>query len=220
MRYELVIFDWDGTLMDSIARIVFSMQSAARDIEWGELEAQAVRNIIGLGLPEAIAELCPGISPAQAEQLKQRYAWYFVDGSEVALNWYPGVEDGLARLASTPGMRLAVATGKSRKGLDRAFREHGIEHLFAASRTADETRSKPHPQMLVELLEELAVPARRAVMVGDTEYDLAMARALGMDGIAVGYGVHARERLLACQPVVIADDFAAVMDALLNGQAR
>lgn len=217
MRYELVIFDWDGTLMDSIARIVFSMQSAARDIAWGELEEQAVRNIIGLGLPEAIDELCPGISPTQAEQLKQRYAWYFVEGSEVALNWYPGVEDGLARLASTQGMRLAVATGKSRKGLDRAFREHGIEHLFAASRTADETRSKPHPQMLAELLKELAVPAWRAVMVGDTEYDMAMARTLGMDGIAVGYGVHARERLLAYRPVVVADDFAAVMDTLLNG---
>lgn len=221
MRYELVIFDWDGTLMDSIARIVSSMQAAAVDIGWGALDAAAVRNIVGLGLPEAIAELCPGITAGQAEALKERYAWYFVkgngvSGSEADMSWYPGVEQGLARLAATPDLRLAVATGKSRKGLNRAFREHGIESLFAASRTADETCSKPNPQMLEELLVELEVPVERAVMVGDTEYDMAMAAALGMDGIAVSYGVHSRERLQACRPVVMADDFQAVMDALLS----
>lgn len=221
MRYELVIFDWDGTLMDSIARIVSSMQAAALDVGWGALDAAAVRNIVGLGLPEAIAELCPGIAAGQAEALKERYAWYFVTGNGVAgseadMSWYPGVERGLAQLAATPGMRLAVATGKSRKGLNRAFREHSIEPLFAASRTADETRSKPNPQMLEELLVELEVPVERAVMVGDTEYDMAMAAAVGMDGIAVSYGVHSRERLQACRPVVMADDFQAVMDALLS----
>ncbi|GEN22543.1 hydrolase [Halomonas cupida] len=216
MRYELVIFDWDGTLMDSIARIVSSMQAAALDVGWGALEAAAVRNIVGLGLPEAIAELCPRITAGQAEALKERYAWYFVTGSEADMSWYPGVEQGLAQLAATPGMRLAVATGKSRKGLNRAFSEHSIEPLFAASRTADETRSKPNPQMLEELLVELEVPVERAVMVGDTEYDMAMAAALGMDGIAVSYGVHSRERLQACRPVVMADDFQAVMDALLS----
>lgn len=249
LRYELVIFDWDGTLMDSIAHIVSCMQAAALDVGWGALDAAAVRNIVGLGLPEAIAELCPGITAGQAAALKQRYAWYFVEGISVEgtgvertgveragvegagaedndieggrggkpdMPWYPGVEQGLAQLAATPGLRLAVATGKSRKGLNRALGEHAIESLFAASRTADETRSKPHPQMLEELLAELKVPVERAVMVGDTEYDMAMAAALGMDGIAVGYGVHSRERLLACRPVAMADDFQAVMDVLLG----
>ena len=205
MRYRLVIFDWDGTLMDSVARIVDCMQAASRDAGWGELEAERVRNIIGLGLPEAIASLCPGIDSVRAELLRSRYAWHFVEGNDTPMRFFAGVEEGLASLHDRGGQRLAVATGKSRRGLDRIFRESDSGRWFHASRTADETRSKPHPRMLEELLVELGVAPQEAVMVGDTEYDLEMARAIGMDRVAVTWGVHAPERLAASRPAFTAE---------------
>lgn len=214
MRYRLVIFDWDGTLMDSVGRIVACMQAAARDAEWGELSAASVREIIGLGLPEAIAALCPGIDAERAERLRGRYAWHFVEGSDEPMRFFAGVEEGLAALHGRAGQRLAVATGKSRRGLDRAFRETGSGRWFHASRTADETLSKPHPLMLRELLDELGVGVGEAVMVGDTEYDLEMARALGMDRVAVTWGVHAPERLDASRPAFTAATVPELFDWL------
>jgi|TARA_B100000929_G_scaffold284675_1_gene267251 phosphoglycolate phosphatase len=212
LRYDLTIFDWDGTLMDSIARIVSCMQAAGREAEWGELGEGEIRDIIGLGLPEAIATLCPGIQPEQAERLKARYAWHFVEGDATPVTFYPGVEAGLASLSSTSA--LAVATGKSRRGLDRIFRQSDTGRFFRASRTADETRSKPDPLMLVELLEECGVDASRAVMIGDTEYDMEMARAIGMPRIAVSYGVHDVQRLSRSEPLLVADRFDQVLDHL------
>ena len=214
MRYELIIFDWDGTLMDSVPKIVSCMQAAAADAEWGELEVSAIEDIIGLGLPEAIAKLCPGIEPEQAERLRQRYSHHFVHGDTTPMPFFDGVEAQLARLRGRPQQRLAVATGKSRRGLDRVFNETGSGGLFHTSRTADETRSKPHPQMLLEILAELQVPAERAVMVGDTEYDLEMARAIGMDRVGVTYGVHTPARLAASQPVWVAEDVPSLFDWL------
>ncbi|MAP34230.1 MAG: HAD family hydrolase [Halomonas sp.] len=214
MRYELIIFDWDGTLMDSVPKIVSCMQAAAADAEWGELEVSAIEDIIGLGLPEAIAKLCPGIDPEQAERLRQRYSHHFVHGDTTPMPFFDGVEAQLARLRERPQQRLAVATGKSRRGLDRVFNETGSGGLFHTSRTADETRSKPHPQMLLEILAELQVPAERAVMVGDTEYDLEMARAIGMDRVGVTYGVHPPARLAASQPVWVAEDVPSLFDWL------
>nr|WP_289094648.1 HAD-IA family hydrolase [uncultured Halomonas sp.] len=214
MRYELIIFDWDGTLMDSVPKIVSCMQAAAADAEWGELEVSAIEDIIGLGLPEAIAKLCPGIEPEQAERLRQRYSHHFVHGDTTPMPFFDGVEAQLARLRERPQQRLAVATGKSRRGLDRVFNETGSGGLFHTSRTADETRSKPHPQMLLEILAELQVPAERAVMVGDTEYDLEMARAIGMDRVGVIYGVHTPARLAASQPVWVAEDVPSLFDWL------
>ncbi|MBB3330052.1 phosphoglycolate phosphatase [Halomonas campaniensis] len=218
MRYRLVIFDWDGTLMDSAARIVACMQAASRDAGWGELAPESVRNIIGLGLPEAIATLCPGIDPDRAELLRSRYAWHFVEGDHAPMRFFPGAEEGLAGLHGRPGQRLAVATGKSRRGLDRIFRESDSGRWFHASRTADETLSKPHPRMLEELLAELGVGVEEAVMVGDTEYDLEMARALGMDRVAVTWGVHAPERLAASRPAFTAEAMPELFD-FLHGRA-
>ncbi|MCW4151687.1 HAD-IA family hydrolase [Halomonas sp. 18H] len=211
MRYRLIIFDWDGTLMDSLGHIVACMQAASRDVGWGELTADQVRDIIGLGLPEAIAQMCPGIGDDQAEALKQRYAHYFVAGDPSPMAFYPGVTQGLQQLQSTQELRLAVATGKSRRGLDRVFRQSGCGDWFHASRTADETRSKPHPQMLEELLETLDVPIDEAVMIGDSVYDMEMARALGMDRLAVSYGVHDADRLAASRPVMTADSFPELL---------
>ncbi|MEL7611993.1 HAD-IA family hydrolase [Vreelandella titanicae] len=214
MQYELIIFDWDGTLMDSVPRIVSCMQAAALEAEWGALSTAEVEDIIGLGLPEAIAKLCPGILPAQAERLRERYAHHFVQADTTPMAFFSGVEAHIARLRGHEQQRLAVATGKSRRGLDRIFTETGSGAWFHASRTADETRSKPHPQMLSELLAELAVPVERAVMVGDTEYDMEMARAMGMDRVGVSYGVHAPERLAMSEPKWIAHSVDELFDRL------
>lgn len=214
MQYELIIFDWDGTLMDSVPRIVSCMQAAALEAEWGALSAAEVEDIIGLGLPEAIAKLCPGILPAQAERLRERYAYHFVQADATPMAFFGGVEAQIARLRGREQQRLAVATGKSRRGLERIFTETGSGKWFHASRTADETRSKPHPQMLSELLIELAVPVERAVMVGDTEYDLEMARAIGMDRVGVSYGVHTPERLAQSRPKWIARSVDELFDRL------
>lgn len=214
MQYELIIFDWDGTLMDSVPRIVSCMQAAALEAEWGELSAPEVEDIIGLGLPEAIAQLCPGILPAQAERLRERYAHHFVQADATPMAFFSGVEAGIGHLRGRDQQRLAVATGKSRRGLDRIFAETGSGAWFDASRTADETRSKPHPQMLLELLAELSVPVEGAVMVGDTEYDLEMARAIGMDRVGVSYGVHTPERLALSHPKWIACSVDELFDRL------
>lgn len=214
MRYELIIFDWDGTLMNSVPKIVACMQAAAVDAAWGELSVSAIEDIIGLGLPEAIDKLCPGIGPVQAELLRQRYAHHFVDSDTTPMPFFEGVGAQIARLRQRERQRLAVATGKSRRGLDRVFAETGSGGWFDASRTADETRSKPHPQMLSELLEELAIPVERAVMVGDTEYDMEMARAIGMDRVAVTYGVHAPSRLAVSQPRWVAHNISELFDWL------
>ncbi|WP_311944010.1 HAD-IA family hydrolase [Halomonas piscis] len=212
--FELMIFDWDGTLMDSVPRIVSSMQAAARDVEWGELAPEAVENIVGLGLPEAVEILCPGISAAHSARLRERYAHYFVHADPTPMTFFGGAEARLERLHCRGVSRLAVATGKTRRGLDRVFTETDSARWFHASRTADETRSKPDPLMLAELLDELDVPASRAVMVGDTEYDMAMARALGMPRVGVSYGVHKSERLAAFAPLHIAHDIDGLFDWL------
>lgn len=215
MRYRLVIFDWDGTLMDSEARIVACMQAAARDVGWSELSRECVRDIIGLGLPEAIAQLCPGMPAEQAEALRLRYAHHFVAAEHaMPMPFFPGVEKGIRHLRSNAQTRLAVATGKSRRGLDRVFDATGSGGWFHASRTADETLSKPHPRMLEELLVAADVAVEEALMIGDTEYDMEMARALGMDRLAVTYGVHAPDRLAVSEPVFTAAAFPELIDWL------
>ena len=214
MRYQLVIFDWDGTLVDSEARIVACMQAAARDVGCPALSRDSIRDIIGLGLPEAIARLYPWLGSNQAEALRQRYSGHFVSADQVPTAFFPGVETGIARLRGAEQLKLAVATGKSRRGLDRALASTGSRDWFHASRTADETCSKPDPRMLQELLAELGVEPGAALMVGDTEYDMQMARTLGMDRLAVTYGVHSRERLAACEPIHTATCFAEVIDWL------
>ena len=213
MKYQLIIFDWDGTLMDSQARIVNCMQKAALAVGAGPLSPEAVRQIIGLGLPEAVLTLCPSLPAEQRDAMRQYYSDYFVaaEENETPTQFFPGVEKGLDRLYQQPGLMLAVATGKSRRGLDRQFESHACGHWFAASRTADLTESKPSPRMLEELLGQLEVPVERALMVGDTSYDLEMAQRLGMDRVAMTYGVHAPEVLRRHSPMFETADFAALV---------
>lgn len=215
MKYPFVIFDWDGTLVDSEARIINSMQAAADDYGWQPaLTDEAVRNIIGLALPEAIRHICPGIDEEGVEVIRQGYTYHFLEQSSLDMPLFDGVMDGLHRLKEA-GCMLAVATGKSRKGLDRVLPEVGLDNLFAHTRCADETLSKPDPLMLHELLDVTGFDVRQAVMVGDTEYDLGMARNAGMDRIAVTYGAHHPDRLQSYNPVFVADHFIQLVDWVL-----
>lgn len=214
--FDLVIFDWDGTLMDSIAQIVASVRAAAEDLGVPPPSDAAARDIIGLGLPEAMRVLFPQVPEAEREALRQRYATHFVGGTGGRSQPYAGADQLLQRLQGQQRL-LAVATGKSRLGLDRVLAQTGWAERFHATRCADETASKPDPRMLRELLRELNVPVSRAVMIGDTTYDLAMAEALGMASIGVTYGVHAPERLLAHGPLALCssiDDLAAQLGAV------
>lgn len=204
MNYDLVIFDWDGTLMDSTGRIVACLHQAGADLALPRLADDTVRGIIGLGLPEAIRVLYPGIADHALHRLRERYAVHFIAAERTPSALYPGARSVLNALLGG-GVRLAVATGKSRKGLDRVWASSGLGDLFHASRCADETHSKPHPAMVEELLAELAVPAGRALVVGDTSFDLAMARDAGVDRVAVSHGAHPVATLLNYQPLAVID---------------
>lgn len=204
MNYDLVIFDWDGTVMDSTGRIVACMHDAGAELGLPVLDDETVRGIIGLGLPEAILTLYPHLDEQGVARMRDCYARHFVAAEATPSALYPGVLETLAALRQA-GLLLAVATGKSRKGLERVWAGGDLGRWFHASRCADETHSKPHPAMVEELLAELSVPARRALVVGDTSFDLDMARAAGVDRVGVGYGAHPVERLRSSGPLAIID---------------
>lgn len=203
-RYQLLVFDWDGTLMDSAARIVASMQSAAVEAGFPAPSDDAVRDIIGLGLREALARLFPATDAALHETLIAAYRVQFMETCPVPAHLFAGTRATLDALRDR-GFRLAIATGKGRQGLDRALREQNLHEYFEASRCADETRSKPHPLMLQELIAQTRVDPAATLMIGDTEYDMEMARSAGTQCVAATYGVHARERLAKHQPVAYMD---------------
>jgi phosphoglycolate phosphatase len=206
----LFIFDWDGTLIDSTDKIISCMQSAVSSLDLPFRDSSAVKSIIGLGLPEAIETLFPNIRSSLAESLISRYSEYFVEADQVPCEFYPNVLTTLNSLRGD-GHQLAVATGKSRRGLNRVLGNLKMDEFFDASRCADETSSKPHPMMLEELLEELCCHSASAVMVGDTEFDLEMAANLGMKRIGVSYGAHSIERLERHAPELIVDDLGQLL---------
>ena len=213
MSYQLVIFDWDGTVMDSTGRIIACMHKAGADLCLPVLEDDAVREIIGLGLPEALRTLYPGIGDRDLERMRERYAVHFVAAEASPSRLYPGARETLAALRAA-GLRLAVATGKSRKGLDRVWASSGLGDSFDASRCADETHSKPHPAMVTELLTELGVAPERALVVGDTSFDLQMARDAGVDRVAVSYGAHPVDRLMNFHPLAVIDALPQLLPLL------
>ena len=208
-QFDLIVFDWDGTLMDSAAKIVRCMQAAAEDVGIPDPGSAAIRDIIGLGLSEAMQVLFPEQAPVRRAELVERYRRHFLELDTTETPLFPGVKQGLTQLTGQ-GYLLAIATGKARRGLDRVLDDTGMRHLFTSSRCADEAFSKPHPQMLDDLLDETGVGAGRALMVGDTVYDMEMARSAQVAGLAVSYGVHARERLLDCGALACLDSFPEV----------
>lgn len=210
-KYPLIIFDWDGTLIDSETNIVQCMHAVIRQMQLDPRTDGQVRHIIGLGMRQAILELYPDLSEAQIREFAEHYRHYFLAQEQSPP--FPGVEQLLQRLKAA-GHRLAVATGKGRRGLDAAFHNLDFGRYFHASRCADETRSKPHPQMLQELLQEFGLAPSQALMIGDTSYDLDMAREIQMDAIAVGTGVHSEEVLQASSPKVFLQEVNHLWDWL------
>lgn len=199
-RFELLVFDWDGTLMDSEARIVACLQGAIADLGLPRKEVADLRNIIGLGLAEAIERLFPGSAADIRHALVERYRHHFLVADPTPSTLFEGAREVLHDLAAQ-GYLLAVATGKGRHGLDKVLEETGLGPLFHATRCADETVSKPHPQMLLELMDHLGAEPQATLMIGDTEYDMEMARNAGTHALAVSYGVHHPERLLKHGPL-------------------
>lgn len=212
LAYELLAFDWDGTLFDSTACIVRSIQAAARDLGLPEVPAERARHVIGLGLEAALEIAVPELPRARYRDLAHAYrTHYFATAHEVTL--FPGVPD-LLRALRQRGHRLAVATGKSRRGLDEALRQVGLVDLFEATRTADETASKPHPQMLHELMDETGVPAHATLMVGDTTHDLQLAANAGTAALAVSFGAHGPHELQALRPMAVLHSVPELADWL------
>jgi len=213
-KYKLVIFDWDGTLMDSIARIVSSMQAAASCCQLDIPTAFAVKEIIGLSLPTALERLFPSGSKEQLSAMLEQYKYQYVDGDNTPTPLFDNALN-LLKALKVENKLLAVATGKGRQGLQRVFSATDTEHFFHASRCAGEALSKPDPQMVLSLLDELGVLPEYAVMIGDTSHDMAMAQAAGVDRIGITLGVHDREVLNRYQPKAIVDSLEELQQLLL-----
>lgn len=198
--HRLLVFDWDGTLMDSVGTIVACTQAVIRELELGELPEETIRNTIGLGLRETVEVLVPGCDDALFEAIIEAYRrhWYVTFRDTPVL--FAGVETMLRDLAQE-GYLLGIATGKSRRGLDFSLRQTGLVDLFHSTRTADEAFSKPHPRMLLDILDDLGVRPSDALMIGDTTFDLEMARNAGTGGIGVCTGSHCREELQRLAPL-------------------
>jgi len=203
--FELFVFDWDGTLMDSIEHIVSSLSAAAADTKMEDLGQHRYRDIIGLGLAEAMHALYPDATEHDQQLLCERYRHHFLDRNKAQSALFDGAHEMLSSLREKD-VKIAVATGKARIGLNRVFDETGYGDFFHASRCADESGSKPQPHMLHELMSELDVAPEKTIMIGDTTYDMQMANNAGTAGLAVSYGVHDCEQLMQHEPLACCKD--------------
>ncbi|WP_417688890.1 HAD-IA family hydrolase [Pseudidiomarina sp.] len=217
--YQLLIFDWDGTLMDSIGRIVSSMQATAAALELPVPKAGSVRDIIGLSLEPAIGRLFGQLSSTQYAQFLAVYRAQYVELDTTPTPLFSGVPAMLAELGGQ-GYQLAVATGKARRGLDRVLRECGLESAFTITRCADESRSKPDPHMLHEIMAYTGIEQSATLMIGDSIHDLRMAQAAGVDALGVDFGAHSAELLLTCEPRGIISDWSQLAAFLQHGKQR
>lgn len=208
--YELIVFDWDGTLMDSEATIVYCLQMAARDLGVTEPDARRARDVIGLGLHQAVASLFPEADEPLVDALAQQYRRHFLQEDREPSPLFTGARELLRELAARDYF-LAVATGKSRRGLDMELAHTGLGEYFHATRCADEAFSKPHPQILLDVLDRLGMDSGQALMIGDTEYDMQMAANAGSDAIGVSFGVHSAERLREHGALAVVDDLQQVL---------
>lgn len=214
-RFDVVVFDWDGTIIDSTATIARSIMAAAADVGLPVPDFEQASHVIGLGLRDALARAVPGLTPDRINEFSARYRFHYF-AAEDTLELFAGTRELLAHLQGS-GARLAIATGKSTQGLMRALDATGLRSCFEAFRCADQTHPKPHPAMLLELADELAVETERMLMIGDTTHDLQMAQSAQVAAVGVTYGAHPREQLAALQPLALVDSMAQLHALLLRG---
>lgn len=198
-RYSLIVFDWDGTLIDSAGTITDCIQEAARDMGLPVPDRETASHVIGLGLHDSLRRAVPTLQSERYMDFVERYRKHFL-AREDSMQLFPGVRELLSRL-NERGHWLAVATGKSRRGLEHALGASGLARHFAATRCGDETDPKPHPAMLLELMRELEVEPPSSLMIGDTSHDLEMARSAGVAAVGVTYGAHPEHALRALEPL-------------------
>ena len=213
--YNLLVFDWDGTLMDSSAKIVNCFVGAARDTKMPDPDPEQVKRYIGLSLLEAFFLLYPRISSDKANLLVDRYRDYWLVHDNTPMELFPGVKQGLLALQNA-GYLLAVATGKSRRGLVRAMDTTNLDELFVYTRCADQSRPKPDPTMLLEILDYTGLEKHEAVMIGDTTFDMLMADNAGVTSWGVSYGSHGHDELQALSGHPVMGDFQQLVTVLLG----
>jgi phosphoglycolate phosphatase len=211
-RFDLIAFDWDGTLFDSTALIVKAIQAAALDVGEPVPSDADAAYVIGLGLQDALQHCVPGLPAERYPELGARYRHHYF-GRQHELVLFEGTLEMLHALKAKQHL-LAVATGKGRRGLDEALAQSELVAMFDASRTADQTASKPHPMMLLELMEELGVPPERTLMIGDTTHDLQLAANAGTASVAVSYGAHEPAAFEAFSPLFVAHSTRELHDWL------
>ena len=211
-RFDLLVFNWDGTLMDSAAHIAAALQEAFRDLALPVPSTAAARHVIGLGLDDAMNYLDPGLDRALYEEIANRYRVHFLAGDQ-GMDLFPAVVSGIPAL-NREGYLMAVATGKSRRGLDRSLSATGLIPYFHASRCADEGFPKPHPEMLQRIMEMLGTGPDRTLMIGDTTHDLQMAQNARVAAVAVTYGAHLPGDLESMNPLGCVSSFEQLMQWL------
>lgn len=213
-QYDLIAFDWDGTLFDSTAIITRSIQAAVRDVGGTVPSDKEAAYVIGMALTQALAHAAPDVPPEKYPLLGERYRFHYM-ARQNELSLFDGVLDLLAELKRRHHW-LAVATGKSRRGLDEVLHTVQLKGVFDGSRTADETAGKPHPRMLQELMREFGVEPERTLMIGDTTHDLQMARNAGCASVGVSYGAHEPEAFHELGPLYVAHSVRELQDWLLQ----
>ena len=212
-KYKCVIFDWDGTLMNSEARIVDSIQACAKAVGYPILSYDESKEIIGLSIGKAVELLYPQVDEETIAKMSVAYTKHFLEDSTVSMKPYDGVTELLSSIKKS-GAKIAIATGKSRKGLDQVLSEMSFANYFDMTRTPVESESKPSPLMLKQILEAFNINADEAIMVGDTEFDMEMAQNINMDKVALSHGVHDLHRLQKYNPVTCCDDLEELKDWL------
>lgn len=212
--YKLVIFDWDGTIMDSISHIVVCIQHAAEANGLIPPDEQSIKDIIGMSLPNAFETLFSTNFVEHYENFRSAYKEKYHTNEEAKLPLFDDVENLLETLQQK-NKKLAVATGKGRPGLDKLMRDHNMERFFEFSRTSDEAQSKPSPDMLQQILDYFEMSASEAIMIGDSVHDLNMAKQAGMDRIGVSFGAHDKDKLAEFGPVAVIDSYKELLDHLI-----
>ena len=211
----LIIFDWDGTIVDSRGHIVKAMQMAINELNWPSRSDDQCAQMIGLGLTQTALSLYPGISSQDCDRFAKSYSAFFVElKSKVGgTAYFPTVLDTL-KVLTDAGYQLAIATGKSRRGLNQALEQDDLHKFFMITKTADEAFSKPNPTMLTEILDETNTIVSEAIMVGDTTYDMQMAHSIGMHRIAVTYGMHSIDQMSPYSPFAFIDRMSDIISCI------